>query len=229
MPQSITTEHMIHLLKRITSATVHIAADGRVSDLGGWAELTGLSAEETMGTGWLAVVHADDQERVVRAWDTAKDHGTDYNTEFRVRVRDGSYRWFNARAVPNYDADGNLNGWVGLMLPLAGGLRHAAEDRADQAVQIRPAALRAARAMLDWSASDLAEAAGISRSTVRRLESDEDSASVHRNTSLAVINALSNAGLKLLVTGQVVDGVRAAPAAAEDDNVISFPQAAIEG
>ena len=36
-----------------------------------------------------------------------------YESEFRLRGRDGHYRWFRARAVPIRDHEGNIIKWYG--------------------------------------------------------------------------------------------------------------------
>jgi transcriptional regulator with XRE-family HTH domain len=62
--------------------------------------------------------------------------------------------------------------------------------------------LRAARAVLDWSGRELADAAGVSFSTVRRAE--EDGATTIRVESLTAIrSALETAGIEF---GRFLDG-----------------------
>ena len=39
--------------------------------------------------------------------------GENYETEYRLRGRDGQYRWFRARAVPIRDQDGEVTRWYG--------------------------------------------------------------------------------------------------------------------
>lgn len=222
MPHTITTDQIESLVREAVSALFKAEADGTPSEFSGWSKLTGQEDQEITSGGWLDVVHCDDRERVIHAWQTSVDHGTEYNTELRVRHKDGSYHWHNARAIATFDEHGNVSGWIGMMLPVPGRLREAAAVGSTSADDIAPAALRAARAMLNWSAEEMANAAGISRSTVRRMESEDESASIHRNTAALVIKALRAAGLELLVQDNTVNGVRLKPAA-ESANVVSFP------
>jgi signal transduction histidine kinase len=53
-----------------------------------------------------------DRERVRLAWDHAIATQTPFNETFRLSLRDRSYRWFAARAVPVYDSDGNVSEWI---------------------------------------------------------------------------------------------------------------------
>jgi PAS domain S-box-containing protein len=65
------------------------------------------------GAGWLSIVHPEDARRALAAWRRALASETLYEVEFRIRRRDGAYRWFLARALPMRDADGILTHWLG--------------------------------------------------------------------------------------------------------------------
>ncbi len=58
-------------------------------------------------------MHPDDVEARGRAWAAAIAIGTLYETEFRIRRADGTYRWFLVRAEPIRDAAGAVVRWVG--------------------------------------------------------------------------------------------------------------------
>lgn len=100
-------------------------------------------------------------------------------------------------SVPVQDEQGRVVERSGLAYPAAlspplvtGSLREGLE----QAVEGRH--LRAARALLDWSMATLAEASGLSLSTVRRLEEGEGAAA-HRSRHQAV-EALRRAGIRFV-------------------------------
>jgi PAS domain S-box-containing protein len=78
-----------------------------------WVEYTGRSAEEQLGSGWADAIHPDDRARVEREWGRAVEHGDLYDEEFRLRRRDGAYRWFRTRGVPLRDASGAIVKWFG--------------------------------------------------------------------------------------------------------------------
>jgi PAS domain S-box-containing protein len=65
------------------------------------------------GAGWLSIVHPDDAGRALTAWRLALASESLYEVEFRMRRRDGAYRWFLARALPMRDADGAVTHWLG--------------------------------------------------------------------------------------------------------------------
>jgi PAS domain S-box-containing protein len=63
---------------------------------------------------WESLLHPDDlapaRERVRHFLSSPQPH---YENEFRMRHRDGSYRWIMARGEKQYDANGNLSHLVG--------------------------------------------------------------------------------------------------------------------
>ena len=63
-------------------------------------EFTGQSEDEILGSGWLSVVHPEDQQRVEQQWSQAVASGSIYETEFRIRRADGKWRHIAARGVP---------------------------------------------------------------------------------------------------------------------------------
>lgn len=76
-------------------------------------DLSGLSAEELAGAGWLRAVHPDDVEHVRQAWRDAIEHGTPYQVQYRIRRSDGSWRTHLVRAQPFRDRDGAILKWFG--------------------------------------------------------------------------------------------------------------------
>jgi PAS domain S-box-containing protein len=88
--------------------------DGRVEYLNPrWEEYTGDPVEAAMGDGWAAYLHPDDRERTAAAWEAAVRTGERYDTQYRLRRRDGGYEWFLARGVPQKDAAGRVVRWFG--------------------------------------------------------------------------------------------------------------------
>ncbi|HEU0066423.1 MAG TPA: PAS domain-containing protein [Sphingomonas sp.] len=65
-----------------------------------WALYAGVDPEGSMrrGGGWGDYIHADDVAPVYDAWSEAVATKRPYEAEFRLRRRDGSYRWWLARA-----------------------------------------------------------------------------------------------------------------------------------
>lgn len=80
-----------------------------------WADLVGVSVEESYGEGWKRVLHPDDLPPIVEMWDEAVRTGDEdrVDARYRVRLLDGSYRWFRVRARPRREHDGTIVAWYG--------------------------------------------------------------------------------------------------------------------
>lgn len=74
-------------------------------------------------------------------------------------------------------------------------------------VQLSPAQCRAARGLLDWSQEQLAQAAGLSRSTVRDFESGRHEP--HRASVVLILQTLAGQGVEPVpADGGAGEGVR---------------------
>ena len=78
-----------------------------------WCVYTGLSFEKGIGWEWEQAIHSDDIDGVKKNWIDALMTGTPYQSEYRIKGRDGSYRWFLARALPMHDDFGKIIKWIG--------------------------------------------------------------------------------------------------------------------
>jgi len=75
-------------------------------------DFTGASQGSANGFGWLDYVHPDDKQKAMADWMRCIESGANYEAEYRLRSRDGAYRWFRARALPIRD-DGTIVKWYG--------------------------------------------------------------------------------------------------------------------
>ncbi|CAN5434135.1 hypothetical protein BH18VER1_BH18VER1_08400 [soil metagenome] len=78
-----------------------------------WYEYSGLSYEESAGPGWQAIVHPDDAAASIAEWQRCFARNEAFESEFRLRRKDGVYRWQIARNVPFRDATGKVTSWFG--------------------------------------------------------------------------------------------------------------------
>ncbi|MGU3422358.1 MHYT domain-containing protein [Methylobacterium sp. D54C] len=120
-----------------------------------WAALTGQTFAEMRGDGWTHVVHPDDVLATAAAWAEAVRTGAPYAVEHRVRVADGTWRYFLARAMPVRDEGGAVREWVGVHEDITE--RHAHEaalrDARDAAEEAQAAAEAANRAKSEFLAN----------------------------------------------------------------------------
>ncbi len=78
-----------------------------------WCAYTGQTKQQAMGNGSFAAVHPEDVPSVEHSWINAVTSGTQHQVEFRLRSKDGQYRWFLARGVPLRSEDGQVERWFG--------------------------------------------------------------------------------------------------------------------
>jgi two-component system CheB/CheR fusion protein len=78
-----------------------------------WSAYSGQTEEQSLGLGWLDIVHPDDRQPSLAAWHVAPAEGT-LQVDHRLRrVSDGAYRWFQTRATPMRDEAGRTLEWFG--------------------------------------------------------------------------------------------------------------------
>jgi len=75
-------------------------------------DFTGAAPGSANGFGWLDYVHPEDYQKAMADWMRCVESGANYEAEYRLRSRDGSYRWFRARALPIRDG-GKIVKWYG--------------------------------------------------------------------------------------------------------------------
>ncbi len=109
------SEERYRSLVTATSQIVWITnAQGEVvDDLPTWRAFTGQSETEILGQGWVMALHPDDRAATLAIWAQAVKTRSLYDTEYRVRGRDGTYCHFSVRGVPVLEKDGTIREWVG--------------------------------------------------------------------------------------------------------------------
>jgi PAS domain S-box-containing protein len=80
-----------------------------------WVEYSGLSVEDTSGSGWQATLHPDDRDGHVTKWQQSLASGEPFENEARHRSANSEYRWFLVRAVPLRNEQGKIRKWYGTL------------------------------------------------------------------------------------------------------------------
>ncbi len=83
-----------------------------------WYDYTGQTAETAVESGWIDAVHPDDRESVQRRVRDAIARGEPFRVEYRLRGRDGTYRWFLDASEPSRGTDGRLLGYIGSVVDI---------------------------------------------------------------------------------------------------------------
>jgi two-component system sensor kinase FixL len=92
-----------------------------------WRRFTGKTFSEITGLGWTESIHPDDFSETMQAWNRAVSGRTFFESTFRLRRFDGSYRSFLGRAVPVYGSDAKVDQWLGICVDITERKRN--EDR----------------------------------------------------------------------------------------------------
>lgn len=78
-----------------------------------WYEKGAISITQALGNGWAATLHPDDEQRSWKAWKESLSTGKPYKIEFRLKDKQGNYRWWLVQALALKDESGRIIKWYG--------------------------------------------------------------------------------------------------------------------
>jgi PAS domain S-box-containing protein len=78
-----------------------------------WLDFTGRPLEAELGNGWAEGVHPGDLEQCLHTYQTAFDAREPFQMEYRLRNRDGAYRWMLDIGVPRFESGDIFCGYIG--------------------------------------------------------------------------------------------------------------------
>ncbi|AFZ13783.1 PAS/PAC sensor hybrid histidine kinase [Crinalium epipsammum PCC 9333] len=107
-----------------------------------WYEFSGQTEATGLGFGWVDAVHPEDREYAKKTFLTANERGDAYRAEFRLRRKDGEYRWVIDAAHPWVGVDGQFKGFIGSVIDISE--RKQAEAERDRLLQLEQAARKEA-------------------------------------------------------------------------------------
>ncbi|QDE93789.1 PAS domain-containing sensor histidine kinase [Myxococcus xanthus] len=84
-----------------------------------WYEFTGQTEAEGLGFGWLKAVHPDDSERSGTMFLDANTRRSPFRLDYRLRRKDGQYRWAIDSASPRFGLDGEFLGYIGSVIDIS--------------------------------------------------------------------------------------------------------------
>ncbi len=79
----------------------------------GWTDYTGLTIEQSLGSGWQSVAVEEDLREFLKTWMAAMSDGRSFETECRLINKKGEARWFWVRAVSETNFTGQVVAWIG--------------------------------------------------------------------------------------------------------------------
>lgn len=78
-----------------------------------WFEYTGQAESIGLAERWRLALHPEDFETFFSSWARAAERKALWQLEYRLRRRDGVYRWHLGRSVPDLDGSGEVIRWYG--------------------------------------------------------------------------------------------------------------------
>ena len=78
-----------------------------------WLEFTGRTMEQEFGNGWAEGVHPDDFDNCLHIYVTSFDKREAFLMEYRMKNKNGDYRWIRDFGRPFYDLDNTFLGYIG--------------------------------------------------------------------------------------------------------------------
>ena len=91
-------------------------------------QFSGWEYDQALGENWLALVHPGERGEVRRAYVSAAERQAGFALEYRMRRRDGEYRWMLDSGAPRHSARGDYLGSIGTSLDITD--RKRAEEAA---------------------------------------------------------------------------------------------------
>lgn len=107
-------DHFRHAVELNPQVPWTATPGGRLEDFSPrWLDLTGLTREDALHSGWSQVIHTEDRGFGTTAWLHSIETGEPYDVEQRVRLADGNYRWMRSRGQPRRSESGQIVRWYG--------------------------------------------------------------------------------------------------------------------
>ncbi|WP_143855667.1 hybrid sensor histidine kinase/response regulator, partial [Nostoc sp. 'Peltigera membranacea cyanobiont' 232] len=103
-----------------------------------WYDFTGQTEEMGLGFGWLNAVHPEDYDDAKNIFLEANSYCSAFRMEYRLRRKDGVYRWTIDAANPWFGVDGQFKGYIGSVIDITE--RKVAEAERDRLLQLEQAA-----------------------------------------------------------------------------------------
>jgi len=132
-----------------------------------WVEYVGVPVEQSLGSKWIEAIHSDDRESTRRRLREAGETGQPFETEYRLRRKDGQYRWYLARGSPIRNEQGRIVKWIGTSTDIHD--RKEAEAEREELL----AREQAARATAEHAAESILRLQALTDSALARLTLDD--------------------------------------------------------
>jgi PAS domain S-box-containing protein len=83
-----------------------------------WLDFTGRTLDQELGDGWADGVHPDDLDYLFNFYTNSFDKREPFKIDYRLRNRNGDYRWIQDHGTPQYNSMGDFIGYIGHCLDI---------------------------------------------------------------------------------------------------------------
>jgi two-component system sensor kinase FixL len=102
----------------------------------GWLDFTGRPLGQELGNGWAESVHREDLDGCLEVYVNSFEARHPFTMEYRLRRKDGEYRWVVDSGAPRFAPDGTFLGYIGSCIDITE--RKQAQDRFRLVVEASP-------------------------------------------------------------------------------------------
>lgn len=81
-----------------------------------WFDITGQTEPEAIGFGWLNATHPDDAQQASEVFIEANKQHKPFSALYRLRQKDGQYRWAVDTGTPQFGSNGEYRGMLGTVV-----------------------------------------------------------------------------------------------------------------
>ncbi|OCB78546.1 PAS domain S-box protein [Flavobacterium crassostreae] len=78
-----------------------------------WTQISGLTQQQALGTGWLHAVHKEDKRLLLKNWKKAIANHENFSFEFRFIRPDNTITWVMGQAIAEKNAHKEVVGYIG--------------------------------------------------------------------------------------------------------------------
>jgi two-component system, cell cycle sensor histidine kinase and response regulator CckA len=100
-----------------------------------WLNFRGRALEQELGDGWTEGVHPEDLAGCMETYVTSFDARKSFQMEYRLRRKDGEYRWVLDNGIPLWAPDGVLTGYIGSCIDITDSKRTQQESFSHQKLE----------------------------------------------------------------------------------------------
>lgn len=83
-----------------------------------WTDFTGVSLEKIISSGWKEIIHPEDYQVTTDQYNINFREKQPFIIEFRVRSKDGEFKWVVDHGIPRFTPDGVFMGYIGSVVDM---------------------------------------------------------------------------------------------------------------